>query len=336
MSLRWTLGFALLGLAPLLGCGAEEDAGKAAGGAAGSAGASPGGTGGTSGSGGNGGIPAAGGSSGGSAGGSSGAAGSVASGGSAGAAGEIILSVDFEPAPLGPYTKDAMALEWSGLKWASGLSEGRVDIIEGPEAYSGKSVRVLYPKGSVGPSQGGAQWLVALPKSFDELFLSYRVKFGAGFDFVKGGKIPGLGGGKNNTGGAKPDGTDGWSGRMMWRSNGGAVQYLYHPDQPTIYGQDLAWNIGGQRIFVPGQWVLLEHRFVMNTPGQKDGIVQAWWDGALALERSDIRFRDVSTFAIDAFYFSTFFGGSTADWAATKDEYTYFDDFVISTGPITH
>ena len=29
-----------------------------------------------------------------------------------------------------------------------------------------------------------------------------------------------------------PDGTDGWSGRMMWREDGAATQYLYHPDQP--------------------------------------------------------------------------------------------------------
>ena len=123
---------------------------------------------------------------------------------------------------------------------------------------------------------------------------------------------------------------------MMWRTGGDAVQYLYHPDQPTIYGEDLFWNIGGQRTFVPGQWVQVEHRFVMNTPTQHDGIVQAWWNGSLALERTDIRFRDVSTFAIDVFYFSTFFGGSTSDWAALKDEYTYFDDFVISTGPISH
>lgn len=229
-----------------------------------------------------------------------------------------------------------MDLEWTGLKWAQGLTEGRVDIVEGAEAHSGKSLRILYPKGGVGPGEGGAQWLVNLPKSFDELYVSYWVKFGTGFDFVKGGKIPGLGGGANNTGGSKPDGTDGWSGRMMWRTGGDAVQYLYHPDQPTIYGEDLGYDIGGQRSFVPGEWVQVEHHFVMNTPGQHDGIVEAWWNGQKAMERTDIRYRDVDTFAIDVFYFSTFFGGSGADWAATKDEYTYFDDFVISTGPITH
>ena len=63
--------------------------------------------------------------------------------------------------------------------------------------------------------------------------------------------------------GEAPSGTDGWSGRMRWRSGGDAVQYLYHPDQPTIYGEDLFWNIGGQKAWVPGQWVQVEHRFVI-------------------------------------------------------------------------
>ncbi|MCA9598971.1 MAG: hypothetical protein KC776_36930 [Myxococcales bacterium] len=332
--MRATLLLSVLVLA-VVGCGSESDETPSSGGAAGSSsgGSSSGGAAGSA-TGGSGGA-----ATGGSAGSSSGGAAGSSTGGAAGSggsAGEIILKVDFEPAPTGPYTKSAMDLEWTGLKWAQGLTEGRVDIVEGAEAHSGKSLRILYPKGGVGPGEGGAQWLVNLPKSFDELYVSYWVKFGTGFDFVKGGKIPGLGGGANNTGGSKPDGTDGWSGRMMWRTGGDAVQYLYHPDQPTIYGEDLGYDIGGQRSFVPGEWVQVEHHFVMNTPGQHDGIVEAWWNGQKAMERTDIRYRDVDTFAIDVFYFSTFFGGSGADWAATKDEYTYFDDFVISTGPITH
>ena len=248
----------------------------------------------------------------------------------------LVLQVTFDGAPIGQYSDSAIKSEWKWIKWYQGLKEGRVDVIDGAEAHSGRSLRVLYPKGGVGPSEGGAQWWVTLPQSYDELYCSYRVKFGSGFDFVKGGKLPGLLGGAGNTGGSKPDGTDGWSARMMWRTAGAAVQYVYHPDQPTIYGEDMAWDVGGKRSFKPDTWHLVEHRIVMNTPGQKDGVVQGWWDGTLALDRTNIRFRDVSSFAIDGFYFSTFFGGSDATWAPTKDEYVYFDDFVIATKPITH
>jgi len=246
----------------------------------------------------------------------------------------IVLRVTFDTTPLGAYSQSAIKADWPGLQWSSGLTEGRVHIISGADAQSGRSLRVLYPKGSVGPSQGGAQWLVKLPKSYTELYCSYWVRFGPAFGFVKGGKLPGLAGGTGNTGGDKPTGSDGWSARMMWRTAGAVVQYVYHPDQPTIYGEDMSYDIGGQRSFKPGTWHRVQHRIVMNTPGQKNGIVQGWFDGVLALDRKNIRFRDVSTFAIDLFYFSTFFGGSDSTWAATKDEYVYFDDFIIATQPV--
>jgi hypothetical protein len=43
-------------------------------------------------------------------------------------------------------------------------------------------------------------------------------------------------------------------------------------------------------------------------------------------------FWDVDTFAIDPFYFRTFFGGSDPSWAPAKDEYAAFDRCVIGTG----
>ena len=140
--------------------------------------------------------------------------------------------------------------------------------------------------------------------------MSYRVRFEDGFDFVKGGKLPGLIGGTGNTGGNRPNGSDGWSGRMMWRRGGDAVQYVYHPDQPGIYGEDFRW----ERRFEPGRWHTVEHRFVMNDPRKHDGILQAWFDGQEALYVDDLRFRDVDSFAIDQFYTSTFFGGGDSTW----------------------
>jgi hypothetical protein len=74
----------------------------------------------------------------------------------------------------------------------------------------------------------------------------------------------------------------------------------------------------------------------MNTPGQHDGLVQGWFDGVLALDHQGVRFRDVNTFAIDVFYFSTFFGGDDSTWAPSRDEYVFFDEFVVARGPIGH
>ena len=246
----------------------------------------------------------------------------------------ILFVQDFDDSPLGTYSTDQLDTDWMNPPWSNGVSDGRCSIIADGEEFSGRSLRVLYPEGSVGPGEGGAQWRLELGDSYDELYLSYRLKFASGYDFVRGGKLPGLAGGAANTGGDTPDGSDGWSARMMWRVDGAAVQYVYHPDQPGTYGEDFDWELGGARSFVPGQWHRVEHHVVMNTPAANDGLIEGWFDGVPALYRDGLRFRDVDTFAIELLYFSTFFGGSDATWAASKDEYVYYDDFVISTAPI--
>ena len=195
-------------------------------------------------------------------------------------------------------------------------------------------MRVSYPTGGVGTALGGAQFKVPLPGSYNELFVSYRIRFAAGFDFVKGGKLPGLCGGDCNTGGDVPDGTDGFSARLMWRANGKVMQYMYMPDQKSQWGDNLYWAEGGQRFFEPGTWHQVQTRIVMNTPGESDGIIQSWFDGEMALDRSDIRLSDVGSLGVDTLYFSTFFGGSSDDWAPTADEVIDFDDILVSTAPL--
>jgi hypothetical protein len=243
---------------------------------------------------------------------------------------DILFSIPLDTAPEGPYSHEAWKKDWPTVTWNNGL-ENRVSIVGGKDAFAGRSLRVLYPKDGVGPEEGGAQWNLKLRESYPEVYCSYMVRFAPGFDFVKGGKLPGLAGGKANTGGRKPDGNDGWSARIMWRPDGKAVQYVYHADQQTIYGDDLVWKLDGKPVvFVPGTWHHVETRVVMNTPGKKDGIIQSWFDGKPALDRQDLRFRNIDTFAIDLFYFSTFFGGAGKDWAASKDEYVYYDNFMIT------
>ena len=238
----------------------------------------------------------------------------------------IVLAVDFDTTPLGEYTRAAFDADFPTRLWVNGLGRELVEIVEEPAAYSGRSVRIKFPAGTFGGDHS-LQSNVEFRRSHEELYLSYRVRFGEDFDFVKGGKLPGFYGGEAKAGGNKPDGSDGWSGRMMWRRGGAAVQYIYHPDQPDIYGEDFSYG----RTFQPGIWHTVEHRFVMNTPGMHDGVVQTWFDGEEALHVEDLRLRDVDSFAIDGLRIAFFFGGNNSSWATTKDEYIYVDDFVVST-----
>lgn len=246
-----------------------------------------------------------------------------------------LLRASFEHTPLGAFARDDVERCFGPLLEVEGLE--RVRVVPHQAAPSGRALAVRYPKGAVGPRLGGAQWRVRLPEAHSELFLAYSLCFEAGFDFVKGGKLPGLVGGRANTGGHPPTGYDGFSARMMWRSGGRAVQYVYHPDQASIWGDDLDYRTTEAIRFLPGVWHRIQHRITLNTPGEpglKDGLVQAWFDGQLCLDRSGVRFRHQESISIDQLYFSTFFGGNEADWAPTRDEAIYFDDFCVSTARI--
>lgn len=259
--------------------------------------------------------------------------------------GQVLYTNDFEDDPVGTYSTSTLAADWNSPSWNDGVDEGRVSIRNDANAYGNKSLVVKYNQG--GTTDSKSQWKLYFGGSHEEMFLTYRIRFDDNFDFVRGGKLPGLAGGAANTGGNKPNGTDGWSARMMWRTDGSGgsplnpdmanpVQYLYHPDQPTDFGHDQKYDDSGQwKRFESDQWYHLQHRVVMNTPGQHDGILQAWMDGEMVLDVQNIRYRDTSSLQIDQMYFSTFFGGSSSIWEASKDEYVYYDDFVISTDFIT-
>jgi hypothetical protein len=259
---------------------------------------------------------------------------------------QVIYSNDFEDDVLGAYTAANLAADWNAPSFSNGVDEGRVSIVNDG---SGKALRVAYPEGlfGSGDNETGAQWKLDFGGGYEAVELEYRVKFGNNFDFVRGGKLPGLIGGAGNVGGNVPDGTDGFSARMMWRTDGSSgstlssdkaniVQYVYHPDQAGSFGEDFRWDDGpggNWTEFESGRWYHLRHQIVLNTPGQNDGQVMAWLDGQQVLDLDGIRFRDVASLQIDQMYFSTFFGGSSSDWATRKDEVVFFDDFRITAIP---
>lgn len=251
-----------------------------------------------------------------------------------------VFMCDFDNEPIGTYTPTQMKAAWNNPSWENGLTEGRGEIVQ----EDGKTcLRILYPQGLL--SNGGTQWEMDLGQSYDTLWVSYNLKFQDSFNFVKGGKLPGLGGGSTPTGGQPVTGEDGFSARIMWKytatasdSQGVATQYIYHMDQPSTYGEyfyyaypNPNWS-SARRYFKPGQWHSVKTRIIINTPGQFDGRITSWLDDELAMDSSAMRFRadGITHFGVDKFLFSTFFGGGDVSWAASKDEHIYFDDFVIS------
>ena len=249
----------------------------------------------------------------------------------------ILFSFSAADSKTDLYSKEELGRQWNNPRWENGVSQGLASIVESGDPNRPKSLRVLYPRDGYSDSSIPAktQWVVKLPEKYDELYFSYDIKFDKTFDFVKGGKLHGFAGGTHNSGGTKPSGTDGFTSRVVWLPEGRLGQYVYHPDQPDKYGQVFKYTINGEDFVVERDcWYKIVNRVVMNRPKEHDGIVQAWIDGNLVLDIRNLRFRDIDSLAIDSFYFTTFFGGADASFAPAKDEYIYFDNFIIAVKPL--
>ena len=90
---------------------------------------------------------------------------------------------------------------------------------------SGPVLQVTYANGGFGSSGSGTQFYSlwnSTGDAFRTMLLTYEVAFDSTFDWVKGGKLPGLRGGPDANscdGGSASDGTC-FSTRIMWRKSG--------------------------------------------------------------------------------------------------------------------
>lgn len=259
-----------------------------------------------------------------------------------------IFHTDFNNDSLHTYTNTDVNTAWdayTAITLAGGITTGVTD--PDPSGSHGKTLRAFYSEGNYGYSDGsGGQWIKKLD-DYDELYFAFDVYFPPGFDFVKTGKLHGPRSTDWNVnvrgkiGHQKPDGTDFWTAITAWRLGGELIGYSYHPDQSNLYGEPISWNDGadGQKTYLPtGEWVTIETRVKINAVDVADGIFQGWYNGELRLDRRDFMWRKNGgeDLKIGQYMFLTFFGGGDATFAASKDEHVYFDNFVISTQPITH
>ena len=239
--------------------------------------------------------------------------------------------INFDDHKVGDYSYLDQNSDWLTPKWQMGRN--LIAVVDGEEAFSGKSLRLKYLKGvsSCKEKKECIQWPVDLGVKLEKLYYGFRFKLSDDFEFVKGGKFPGIAGGETNAGGHVPTGKDGWSVRMMWDGKGRLVQYVYHPDQPGQYGDVLFWKPAVQ--IERGKWHTVQTMVKINTPGKRDGHITSWLNGDVVLDEGEFRFRDVEGLKIERFNFVSFFGGNGTDWAPDKDEFIYIDDIRLSVTP---
>ncbi len=234
-----------------------------------------------------------------------------------------IFQLDFEKNSTGEYTDEKLLKDIEKVNWVSIENRATIET----DTVHGKVLKVKFPKGTVGPKQGGIQFDKPLPKSMD-YYLDYYIKFADGFDFVKGGKLPGLtSGGEKYTGGTHPKNGEGWSARFMWSEGNKIIVYFYHMDMKGRWGDVIYTN----KVFSTDKWHRITQHLKINTGKKFNGVMEVWIDSEKVISDSNVRYRLAPLGEIDSFYFSTFHGGNTKDWAPKNDSYIYFDDFKVTT-----
>ena len=207
----------------------------------------------------------------------------------------------------------------------------------------GGALRAEYPAGTILGTSSGFSFYDIAPKASEQAWMKYRLYFSPGFDWTRGGKLPGLCGGPVEgdgkscpTGCSKVESGDGFSLRLMWRRGGSIVTYAYYPDKPKSIrcGEDWLWDAEIES----GRWYDIAIMVQLNTVSDSgdvsaDGVVQAWLDDKMVLDMDGLVLRRDNDVQVTRTYLTTYVGGSSVDlFAPDHDQYALFDNFSSGSG----
>jgi hypothetical protein len=179
---------------------------------------------------------------------------------------------------------------------------------------------------------------VFLPEPGLEYSLNYDVRFDKEFQFVKGGKLLGLGPVNHITGG-RPIVPDGWSARVTFKEGGAVRLYTYHQDMQGQYGDrghvQLPFTFEKERFYSVSL-----HVRVNDSPQSANGFSRLYVDGEMLERHEGLRLRGSGgeESLINKFMFSSFHGGHEPDWAprnadgSYKTVYATFDNIAVYEG----
>lgn len=162
--------------------------------------------------------------------------------------------------------------------------------------------------------------------------LQYDVRFQKKFEWVKGGKLHGLGPNKPITGGKAPT-KDGWSARVSFEERGEASLYIYDQSRPKK-GQSFGRGVQTKKsVFKSGKWHAVSLYVKINTVGKSNGVAELYLDGKKLLSMDKIKFRaQGKNSSISKFLFSNFYGGNNPTFAPKKTNKIKFDNIAVVKG----
>jgi len=239
-----------------------------------------------------------------------------------------------------------MKQTWDPTAFVYGFGAQNVHYPASEDQEQQTVMRVEYPKNSINPLSGrvgGVGWYTHDSTPRQEIYFQYSVQFQQDFKFQKGGKLPGVYGGRVECSGGNAA-LDCFSLRLMWRKNGNGEAYLYVPKNeqdpsistiPPFTEINPTYGISAGRgafKFTAGQWDTVGMYVKLNEIGKANGIFKVWHNNKLAIEFDKVVWRTMDI-SIDGIQFETFFGGSKPGFEAPEQSYTYFSNVFYASQP---
>jgi len=236
---------------------------------------------------------------------------------------QAVLSMDFETVVAGGPANHLVQHE-------------KLSLLPGAGVNGSVGLRTEYTG-----SERGSERIVThvfLPEPGLEYSLNYDVHFEQGFQFVRGGKLLGLGPEKHIAGG-RPIVPGGWSARVTFKEDGLARLYTYHQDMQGQYGDRPA--VQNRFTFENEHFYSVSlHVRVNDDPEVANGFSRLYVDGELIERHEGLRLRgtDSEDSLINKFMFSSFHGGHMPEWAPRDEDgnyktvYATFDNISVYEG----
>ncbi len=234
-----------------------------------------------------------------------------------------VLSMDFEAViPGGPA--DQL------------LQHEKLSLAPGAGVRASTGLRAEYTG-----SDRGSERIIShlfLPEPGSEFSLNYDVRFDRDFQFVRGGKLLGLGPDKHITGG-RPMVPSGWSARVTFKQGGAVRLYTYHQVMQGQYGErgvlQKPFTFEKERYYSVSL-----HVRVNDPPDASNGLSRLYVDGELIEQHENLRLRSTGgeETLINKFMFSSFHGGHMPEWAPRDTDgnyttvYATFDNISVYEG----
>ena len=166
----------------------------------------------------------------------------------------------------------------------------------------------------------------------------YDVRFERNFDFVRTGKLHGLGPKKPKTGGGanSKDGKQ-WSSRLVWNDVGNLRSYMYIDGINGKRNREYYGVRGKQKRDIrlsPDQWHTVTLFIQLNDPRSFNGITRVFVNGKETSTERRVKYRSSGSrdSQIQTFMFSNFYGGNNRNYAPKRSWKIYLDNVYVRSG----